>query len=126
MKTVLFVCVENSCRSQMDEGLLRQMAVDRFQAYSAGSRPSGQVNPVAVEVMKEAGIDISRQASKGFDDLSVKKFDYVVTLGCKDRCPFVPAAQHIDWTIDDPKGKGIESFRRTRDQIRQNIRSLIK
>jgi arsenate reductase (thioredoxin) len=128
MKTkpkVLFVCVENSCRSQMAEGLARSLNGAFVEAYSAGSRPSGVVSPDAVKVMAEIGIDISGQRSKGFEGLPGKEFDYVVTLGCQDQCPFVPAEQHIDWNIADPKGKGTEAFRRARDIIRAKIQELI-
>ena len=124
MKKVLFVCVENSCRSQMAEGFARFSGKSIFEPYSAGSKPSGKVDPMAVEVMKEAGIDISLQASKGFIDLSVKEFDKVITLGCGDVCPFVPAKEHIEWKIDDPKGKDIEYFRIVRDNIQGHVKKL--
>jgi len=121
MKSVLFVCVENSCRSQMAEGLARHYFTDRLKAYSAGSNPSGVVNPNAIEVMKEMGIDISAAKSKGFEDLGIDKFDYVVTLGCKDRCPFVPSDEHMDWDIEDPKGKPLEDFKKARDHIKEKL-----
>ncbi len=124
MKKVLFVCVENSCRSQMAEGFARLFGKGIFEPYSAGSKPSGKVDPMAVEVMKEAGIDISSQKSKGFNDLSIKEFDMVITLGCGDVCPFVPAKEHIEWKIDDPKGKDSEFFRIVRDQIKDNVKKL--
>lgn len=125
MKKVLFVCIENSCRSQMAEGFARHLGKGIIEAYSAGSRPSGQVNPTAIEVMCEAGIDISGQSSKGFDELPVKKFDYVITLGCQDMCPFVPAEEHIDWRISDPKAKSIDIFRQVRDTIKIAVEKLI-
>jgi arsenate reductase (thioredoxin) len=124
MKKVLFVCVENSCRSQMAEGFARFFGKDIFEPYSAGSKPSGKVDPMAVEVMKEAGIDISSQKTKGFNDFSVKEFDMIITLGCGDVCPFVPAKEHIVWKIDDPKGKEIGVFRMARDQIKSHIKKL--
>ena len=124
MKKVLFVCVENSCRSQMAEGFARLFGKGVFEPYSAGSKPSGKVDPIAVEVMKEAGIDISSQISKGFTDLSVKEYDMVITLGCGDVCPFVPAKEHIEWKIDDPKGKDIEYFRIVRDNIQGHVKKL--
>ncbi|MBI5213423.1 MAG: arsenate reductase ArsC [Nitrospirae bacterium] len=124
MKKVLFVCVENSCRSQMAEGFVRLFGGGIFESYSAGSKPSGKVDHMAVEVMKEAGIDISSQKSKGFNDLSVKEFDMVITLGCGDVCPFVPAKEHIEWKIDDPKGKDIDFFRIVRDQIKDRVKRL--
>jgi len=126
MKKVLFVCVENSCRSQMAEGFARDLGKGVIEAYSAGSRPSGKVNPEAVRVMQEAGIDISSQQSKGFDQLPVKEFDYVITLGCQDACPFVPAREHIDWNIEDPKDKDTDFFRKVRDDIADKVKELIK
>ena len=124
MKKVLFVCVENSCRSQMAEGFARLFGKGIFESYSAGSKPSGKINPLAIEAMKEAGVEISSQKSKGFNDLSVKEFDMVITLGCGDVCPFVPAKEHIEWKIGDPKGKEIGIFRMVRDQIKDNVKKL--
>lgn len=126
MKKVLFVCVENSCRSQMAEGLARHFGQGKIEPFSAGSKPSGVVNPAAVTVMKEIGIDISSHVSKGFESLPVKEFDYVVTLGCKDICPFFPAQEHLEWQIEDPKGKGIEDFRAVREAILSGVQSLLK
>lgn len=126
MKKVLFICVENSCRSQMAEGFARNLGEGIIEAYSSGSRPSGKINPEAIRVMQELGIDILSQRSKGFDQLPVKEFDYVITLGCQDACPFVPAKQHIDWNIADPKGKDVEFFRKVRDDIAENVKELIR
>lgn len=125
-KKVLFVCIENSCRSQMAEGLARHLGRDIIDAYSAGSKPKGEVNADAVKVMREIGIDISLYKSKGFEDLPIKKFDVVITLGCKDTCPFFAADKHVEWKIEDPKGKNIEFFRKTRDQLKKNISSLLE
>lgn len=126
MKTVLFVCIENSCRSQMAEGFAKHLGGGRWQAYSAGSRPSGVIHPIAIQVMQEAGIDISRQASKGFDDLPIDMFDYVVSMGCRDFCPFAPAKERIEWNIADPKDKYIDFFREVRDKIKEKVLSVIK
>lgn len=126
MKKVLFVCVENSCRSQIAEGLARKLGEHIIDAYSAGSRPSGKVNPVAIEVMKEEGIDIAGHKSKGFADVPAKDIDYVVTMGCGDVCPFVPAKKHMDWRIEDPQGRPIEFFRKIRDDIRKYVEELVK
>ena len=126
MKKVLFVCVENSCRSQMAEGFAKKLGQGKIEAKSAGSNPSGKVEEMAIQVMKEKGIDISGQKSKGFGDLKEKDFDYVITLGCKDLCPFVPARQRIEWDVSDPKGKSIEVFRQTRDLIEEKVREFIK
>lgn len=121
---VLFVCLENSCRSQMAEGFLRACGGDLFEAYSAGSNPSGEVNPVAVKVMREEEIDISAQRSKGFKDLPGKDFDILVSMGCGDLCPFFPASEHIRWDIENPGGKDISVFRRVRDEIKGKVLDL--
>lgn len=125
MKRVLFVCIENSCRSQMAEGFTRKLGRGILEVYSAGSKPSGVVNPDAIKAMQETGIDISGQQSKGFNELPVEEFDYVVTLGCHDACPFVAAKKHIEWQIDDPKGKSADEFRKARDEIRSKVKELI-
>lgn len=125
MKKILFVCIENSCRSQIAEGFARKFGSSVIEAYSAGSKPKGEVNPDAIKVMLEEGIDISENKSKGFPDLKVKDFDYAVTLGCGDVCPFIPAKNHINWDISDPKGKPIEFFRTTRDEIMEKVKQLI-
>ncbi len=123
---MLFVCVENSCRSQMAEALFNNMQVKGVKAYSAGARPSGEVNILAKEVMKEIGINISYYLSKGIDSLPLKQFDYIVGMGCKDNCPLVPAKRHIEWQITDPKGKDIDFFRKTRDEIKGKIEELVE
>jgi arsenate reductase len=125
-KKILFVCIENSCRSQIAEGFARHFGKDTLEVYSAGSKPSGIINPDAIKVMLEIGIDISKQKSKGFTDLPIKRFDYVITLGCKDICPFVPADKHIEWEIEDPKGKDFNFFRNIRDKIKNRVSNFIK
>jgi protein-tyrosine-phosphatase len=123
---VLFICVENACRSQIAEGFARALGEGRIEAYSAGSRPGAKVDPDAIKIMQEAGIDISGARSKGFSGLGVREFDYVITLGCQDTCPWVPAEKHLSWQIEDPRGKGEEFFRKTRDIIKEKVVSLIK
>jgi len=125
MKKILFVCVENSCRSQMAEGFARKIGAGIIEAYSAGSKPSGKVNPDAIKVMQEINVDLSGYKSKGFQEVRDIKFDYAVTLGCQDTCPFIPAEKHITWEIGDPKGKPIEFFRKTRGQIKEKLMMLI-
>ncbi len=125
MKKILFICIENSCRSQIGEAFANFLGKDRVIAYSAGSKPSGKVNEAAIEVMEENGIDISSARSKGFSDLPIKDFDSVISMGCKDACPFVPAESHIDWQIPDPKEKGIDFFRKIRDDIEKRVKRLI-
>ncbi|MFA5032975.1 MAG: arsenate reductase ArsC [bacterium] len=124
-KTILFVCVENACRSQMAEGFTKSYASDTVSAYSAGSNPSGVINPIAIKVMKEKGIDISSQASKGFGQLPIPKFDYIITMGCKDICPFYPGAKRVEWDIPAPKEKPIEEFREIRDEIEKKVIKFI-
>ena len=126
MKKVLFVCVENSCRSQMAEGFARAFGEGIIEAYSAGSKPSGKINPLAIEVMRESGIDISKNVSKSFSALAASNFDYTITLGCQDICPVVPARKHIEWHIDDPKGKDLDFFRKVRDDLSCRVKELIK
>jgi len=123
---ILFVCVENSCRSQMAEGFANKYGGDKIEAFSAGSKPSGIVNPTAIEVMRKIGIDISKNISKGFETLPYNKYDYVVTMGCKDVCPYFPAKEQIDWQIADPKGKPFEEFKKTRDEIGSKVKELIE
>jgi len=125
MKNILFVCIENSCRSQMAEGWAHHLGRGRVNAFSAGSRPSGKVNEGAITVMKERGIELSDQASKGFDALPDLTWDYVITMGGGDECPFVPARTRIDWDIPDPKGKPIEFFRHVRDEIERRVKQLL-
>jgi protein-tyrosine-phosphatase len=125
MKKVLFVCVENSCRSQIAEGFARELGKEIIEPFSAGSRPSGIVNPDAIAVMREEGIDISKQRSKGFNNLPAGDFDYMITMGCKDTCPFYPAVKFREWQIPDPKGKNMEFFRSIRETIKKEIENLI-
>ncbi len=125
MNTVLFVCVQNSCRSQMAEGFARTLGQGVVEPHSAGSRPSGTVDKDAIVMMREKGIDISGQSSKGFADLPIERVDYLVTMGCKDSCPVFPTVKQLDWQLDDPAGKSVEEFRRVRDQIEQNVTALI-
>ncbi len=110
----------------MAQGFANHFGKHILETYSAGSQPSGKVNPNAIKVMQELGIDISSAKSKGFVQLPLKKFDCVVTLGCKDICPFVPADKHIEWQIENPKDKDIEVFRKVRDNIKDKIKALVK
>ena len=122
---VLFVCVENSCRSQMAEGFANMLGVEGVEAYSAGSEPGGHVNSSAVEVMREMGYDLGAHESKSVDDVPDIEFDYVVTMGCGDDCPMVKARMHIDWDIPDPRGMGLGEFRSVRDMIRERVQRLL-
>jgi protein-tyrosine-phosphatase len=124
-KRVLFVCVENSNRSQMAEAFARLLGGDAVEAYSAGSRPSGVVNPKAVEAMRELGYDLARHGSKSLDDLPDAEFDFVATMGCGDSCPFVRARLREDWAIPDPKHLPPAEFRAVRDLIRDKVRAAL-
>jgi arsenate reductase len=126
MKRVLFVCVENSCRSQMAEGFARALGAGVLEAASAGSRPSGAVNPKAIASMREAGIDISNHQSKGLDEVAGQSWDYAITMGCGDECPHVRAEHREDWSIPDPKHMPPEEFARVRDQIRDRVEQLLR
>lgn len=126
MKRVLFVCIENSCRSQMAEGFAKQLGGGVIEVHSAGSRPSGVVNPKAIAAMKDAGIDISNHESKGFDDLPGGEWDAIVTMGCGDACPFLPAKTRLDWDLPDPANMLPPEFNKIRDQIRRRVAELIE
>jgi arsenate reductase len=125
MSNVLFVCVENSCRSQMAEGFAKAFGAD-VNAHSAGSRPSGEVNRRAIAFMREAGIDIASQRSKGLDDLPAIKWDYIVTMGCGDACPNLPARHRVDWDLPDPKHLDDDGFRAIRDRIQREVAALLQ
>jgi arsenate reductase len=123
--TVLFVCVHNAGRSQMAAGYLQALAGDRVEVLSAGSEPKGSVNPVAVEVMREAGIDIAANTPKLLTVDAVKESDVVITMGCGDACPIFPGKRYEDWQLDDPAGQDAATVRRIRDDIRARVEHLI-
>jgi arsenate reductase len=123
MKRVVFVCVENSNRSQMAEAFARLSG--GVEAYSAGSRPSGRVNPKAIEAMQELGYDLTVHQSKSLDDLPDVAFDAAVTMGCGDECPFIKTNRREDWGIPDPKELPPEEFRKIRDLIGEKVRALL-
>ncbi|HEY7310411.1 MAG TPA: arsenate reductase ArsC [Gemmataceae bacterium] len=125
-KRVLFVCIENSNRSQMAEALARIHGVGRVEAYSAGSRPSGRINPRAVEFMRELGYDLTQHRSKSVADLPVQEFDVVVGMGCGDEaCAVVPARRREEWDIPDPKNMPPDEYRAVRDQIENKVKELL-
>lgn len=123
--TVLFVCVHNAGRSQMAAGFLQHLAGDRVQVLSAGTAPKDSVNPSAVEAMQELGIDIAANIPKVLTDEAVLESDYVITMGCGDKCPYFPGKTYLDWKLDDPAGLGVESVRPIRDEIRSMVEVLI-
>jgi aquaporin Z len=124
-KKVLFVCVENSNRSQMAEAFARIEGGTGVEAQSAGSRPSGRVNPKAVEAMRELGYDLAVHRSKSLSELSNVEFDAVVTMGCGDACPNIPAKRREDWQIPCPKEMPVQEFRQVRDLIREKVKALL-
>lgn len=125
MKNILFVCVENSCRSQMAQAFAILHGGGKVRALSAGSRPSGVVNPKAIASMGELGYDLSRHDSKSLDDIPDMEYDFVATMGCGDECPYVRAKQREDWAIPDPKHLDAEEFRKIRDMIETKVKNLL-
>ena len=125
-KKLLFVCIENSNRSQMSQAFARIIGGEQIEAYSAGSKPSGIVNPKAIAAMQELGYDLSKHDSKSLQEVEqYAPFDAVVTMGCGDACPWMPAKQFIDWQIPDPKHLAPAEFNQVRDMIRDKVRTLI-
>jgi protein-tyrosine-phosphatase len=125
MRRYLFVCVENSCRSQMAQAFARIEGGDAVEAWSAGSAPSGVVNPKAIAAMRDLGYDLGAHESTGLDTLPDVEFDAVVTMGCGDACPHVPARRRYDWSIPDPKAMDERGFREVRDEIARCVRELL-
>jgi len=126
MKNVLFVCIENSCRSQMAEAFANMYGQEIIKAYSSGSRPSGRVNPKAISSMQDIGYDLSVHGSKGLHDIPDIEYDLVVTMGCGDECPIIHAADRQDWDIPDPKNMNEKDFAAVRDLIRDKVMALIE
>jgi protein-tyrosine-phosphatase len=125
-KKILFVCIENSNRSQMSQAFAKMLGGKKVEAYSAGSKPSGIVNPKAIAAMKELGYDLSKHDSKSLDEVKeFAPFDAVVTMGCGDACPWMPAKQFIDWEIPDPKNMEPEQFNKVRDMIGNKVKELL-
>jgi protein-tyrosine-phosphatase len=123
--TILFLCVHNAGRSQMAMGFFTYLAGEAAVAWSGGSEPGTSVNPVAVEVMRERGIDISREFPKPWTEETVRAADVVVTMGCGDACPIFPGTRYEDWTLDDPAGADIDAVRTIRDDIERRVRVLL-
>ena len=124
--TVLFLCVHNAGRSQMAAGWLRHLAGDRVAVRSGGSAPATQLNPSAVAVMQEVGVDIGGQQPTAWTDETLGEADVIVTMGCGDTCPVYPGKRYVDWALDDPAGKPIEEVRPIRDDIEQRVRHLLE
>ena len=124
---LLFVCIENSNRSQMSQAFATMLGGTDVEAYSAGSKPSGIVNPKAIAAMKELGYNLSKHDSKSLDEVKAfAPFDAVVTMGCGDACPWMPAKKFIDWQIPDPKNMEPTAFNEVRDNIAEKVKTLIK
>lgn len=125
MKKILFVCIENSNRSQMAEAFGRLHGGDKVQAFSAGSKASGVINPKAIEAMAEVGYDLNKHNSVSVDNFKNDQFEYVVSMGCGDDCPFIPAKVREDWLIPDPKHLSKKEFNTIRDYIEIKVKELI-
>ena len=123
--TVLFLCTHNAGRSQMAAGFVRHLAGDRVRVFSGGSQPAEEVNPVAVEVMQEVGIDIVGASPRRWTDDMVEAADVVVSMGCGDTCPVLPGKRYVDWDVEDPAGKGADQVRSIRDDIEGRVRRLL-
>ena len=125
MPGILFLCVHNAGRSQMAAGFAREAGAGRVEVFSGGSEPAGAVNPAAVAVMAEVGIDIAGFVPQRFTDDLLARVDVVVTMGCGDTCPYVPGKRYVDWPLDDPKGRPVDEVRRIRDEIRALVEELV-
>ncbi len=123
---VAFICVENARRSQMAQWFAEVFGKGKLEVYSGGSKPSSQIDPLVIEVMKEKRIDLTGRRPKGLNDLPQVEMDYLVTMGCEETCPAVLTKRIIEWDIPDPKGKSIEIFRNIRDTIQEKVKALLK
>ena len=123
--TVLFVCVHNAGRSQMAAGYMRELGAGRVEVLSAGSAPKDTINPHAIAVMAEEGIDIANQQPKILTPEAVQESDAVITMGCGDACPFYPGKRYEDWVLEDPAGQDIDQVRKIRDEIMGRVETLL-
>jgi arsenate reductase len=123
--SVVFLCVHNAGRSQMAAGWLRHLAGDRVAVYSGGSEPATVVNPAAVAVMAEKGIDIAAERPRRWVDDEIRTADVIVTMGCGDECPFYPGRRYLDWPLDDPAGLPVDAVRPIRDEVERRVRVLM-
>lgn len=122
----LFVCIENSNRSQMAQAFAKIHGQGIVEAYSAGSKPSGKINPKAIEAMKEIGYDLTTHDSKSLDNIPQIQYDYLVGMGCSDNCPYVPAKNRIEWNIPDPKNMDKDKLREVQRLIERQVKDLIE
>ncbi|CAB4367682.1 unannotated protein [freshwater metagenome] len=125
MSGILFLCIHNAGRSQMAAGFARELSGDKVLILSGGSEPADKINSVAVEVMKEIGIDISSYVPQKYNDELLNAVDVVVTMGCGDTCPYIPGKRYVDWPLDDPKGQPLDEVRRIRDEIKNRVTELL-
>lgn len=125
-KNILFVCIENSNRSQMAQAFAILHGGDKVNAYSAGSRPSGKTNPKAIAAMQELGYDLSTHSSKSVDEMADKEYEYAITMGCGDECPFIKARHRENWNLPDPRDMNEADFRKVRDLIKEKVKLLLK
>jgi len=125
-KRIVFTCVENARRSQMAEAFAESLGHGRIEVYSAGSRPSSSIDPLVIQVMKEKGIDLSSKRPKCLNELPSTEMDYLVTMGCEETCPAIPAKKIIEWEIPDPKGKRAELYREIRDTIQDKVKAFLE
>lgn len=126
MKRILFVCIENACRSQMAEAFARRYGREEVAVYSAGSRQSGKIDPKTVQAMSEVGYDLTKHTSKSLREIPDIEYDAVVTMGCGDACPMVKTKHREDWAIPDPKHWPIDQFREVRNRIEQKVKGLLE
>lgn len=125
-KNILFVCIENSNRSQMAQAFARIHGAEKVEAYSSGSKPSGKINPKAIEAMKQKGYDLSTHQSKSLQEIPEVEYEYAITMGCGDECPFVKAVHREDWQIPDPRHLEGEEFNKIRDLVESKVLELLK
>ncbi len=123
--SVLFVCVHNAGRSQMAAGFLRSLAGDDVDIRSAGTQPADTINPVVVEAMREAGVDLAAETPRLLEPATVQSSDVVITMGCGDECPFFPGKTYLDWDLPDPSGKDLAAVRPIRVAVRERVVALI-
>ncbi|WP_392342526.1 arsenate reductase (plasmid) [Leifsonia sp. P73] len=123
--TVLFVCIHNAGRSQMAAGFMKELSGGAVDVLSAGSEPKDQINPIAIQVMAEEGIDIANEVPKILTTDAVKESDVVITMGCGDTCPIFPGKRYEDWELTDPAGRPVDEVRPIRDEIKQRVQNLL-
>ncbi|MES2619671.1 MAG: arsenate reductase ArsC [Bacteroidota bacterium] len=125
-KNILFVCIENSNRSQMAQAFATLHGKDKVNAYSSGSRPSGKINPKAIAAMQELGYDLNTHSSKSLHEIPAEEYEYTITMGCGDECPYVRAVHREDWEIPDPRNMETEEFRKVRNLIESKVKELLE